>query len=56
MATGIWGLWMVGFMLFIAGTYLFLGLTLFGRRWPSTRTPEQSASDGWCSRLGPEGE
>jgi hypothetical protein len=29
LATGIWGLWMPGFMQFIAGTYLFLGLTLF---------------------------
>ena len=30
LATGVWGLWMPGFMQFIAGTYLFLGLTLFG--------------------------
>jgi hypothetical protein len=30
LTTGIWGLWMPGFMQFIAGTYLFLGLTLFG--------------------------
>jgi hypothetical protein len=30
LATGIWGVWMPGFMQFIAGTYLFLGLTLFG--------------------------
>ena len=29
-ATGVWGLWMPGFMQFLAGTYLFLGLTLFG--------------------------
>jgi hypothetical protein len=29
-ATGIWGIWMPGFMQFIAGSYLFLGLTLFG--------------------------
>lgn len=29
LATGIWGLWMPGFMQFLAGTYLFLGLTLF---------------------------
>lgn len=28
--TGVWGIWMPGFMQFIAGTYLFLGLTLFG--------------------------
>jgi hypothetical protein len=28
-ATGIWGIWMPGFMQFLAGTYLFLGLTLF---------------------------
>jgi hypothetical protein len=28
--TGVWGLWMPGFMQFITGTYLFLGLTLFG--------------------------
>jgi hypothetical protein len=27
---GIWGLWMPGFMQFITGVYLFLGLTLFG--------------------------
>lgn len=27
--TGIWGLWMAGFMQFITGVYLFLGLTLF---------------------------
>ena len=30
LAAGIWGLWMPGFMQFIAGVYLFLGLTLFG--------------------------
>jgi hypothetical protein len=30
LATGIWGVWMPGFMQFLAGTYLFLGLTLFG--------------------------
>jgi hypothetical protein len=29
-ATGIWGIWMPGFMQFLAGTILFLGLTLFG--------------------------
>ena len=29
-ATGVWGLWMPGFMQFLAGTYLFAGLTLFG--------------------------
>ena len=29
-ATGVWGVWMPGFMQFLAGTYLFLGLTLFG--------------------------
>jgi hypothetical protein len=28
-ATGIWGIWMPGFLQFLAGTYLFLGLTLF---------------------------
>jgi hypothetical protein len=28
-ATGIWGIWMPGFMQFLAGTILFLGLTLF---------------------------
>lgn len=28
-ATGTWGIWMPGFMQFIAGAYLFLGLTLF---------------------------
>lgn len=26
--TGIWGIWMPGFMQFLAGTYLFAGLTL----------------------------
>ena len=30
LATGIWGVWMPGFMQLLAGTYLFLGLTLFG--------------------------
>ena len=34
-ATGMWGIWMPGFMQFIAGTYLFAGLTLFG----TFRTP-----------------
>jgi hypothetical protein len=29
-ATGVWGIWMPGFMQFIAGIYLFAGLTLFG--------------------------
>jgi hypothetical protein len=29
LATGVWGIWMPGFMQFLAGTYLFLGLTLF---------------------------
>ncbi len=28
--TGVWGIWMPGFLQFITGTYLFLGLTLFG--------------------------
>ena len=28
--TGVWGVWMPGFMQFISGAYLFLGLTLFG--------------------------
>jgi hypothetical protein len=28
--TGVWGLWMPGFMQFLAGIYLFAGLTLFG--------------------------
>jgi hypothetical protein len=28
--TGVWGIWMPGFMQFITGVYLFLGLTLFG--------------------------
>jgi hypothetical protein len=28
-ATGIWGIWMPGFMQFLAGTYLFLGLAVF---------------------------
>ena len=30
LATGIWGIWMPGFMQFITGVYLFAGLTLFG--------------------------
>jgi hypothetical protein len=29
-AMGMWGIWMPGFMQFITGVYLFLGLTLFG--------------------------
>jgi hypothetical protein len=29
-ATGMWGIWMPGFLQFITGVYLFLGLTLFG--------------------------
>ncbi|HEY2549876.1 MAG TPA: hypothetical protein VGI64_04800 [Streptosporangiaceae bacterium] len=29
-ATGMWGIWMPGFLQFLTGTYLFLGLTLFG--------------------------
>jgi hypothetical protein len=29
-ATGMWGIWMPGFMQFITGVYLFAGLTLFG--------------------------
>jgi len=28
--TGVWGIWMPGFCQFLTGTYLFLGLTLFG--------------------------
>jgi hypothetical protein len=28
-ATGVWGIWMPGFMQFIAAIYLFAGLTLF---------------------------
>lgn len=28
--TGVWGIWMPGFLQFITGVYLFLGLTLFG--------------------------
>jgi hypothetical protein len=30
LATGIWGIWMPGFLQFITGIYLFAGLTLFG--------------------------
>ena len=30
LATGIWGLWMPGFLQFFTGVYLFAGLTLFG--------------------------
>jgi hypothetical protein len=29
-ATGMWGIWMPGFMQFFSGVYLFGGLTLFG--------------------------
>lgn len=29
-ATGVWGLWMPGFMQLLTGLYLFAGLTLFG--------------------------
>ena len=29
LATGIWGIWMPGFMQFLTGVYLFAGLTLF---------------------------
>ena len=28
--TGVWGIWMPGFMQFFTGVYLFAGLTLFG--------------------------
>ena len=28
--TGVWGIWMPGLCQFLTGTYLFLGLTLFG--------------------------
>ena len=34
-ATGIWGIWMPGFMQFFTGLYLFAALTLFG----TLRTP-----------------
>ena len=30
LASGMWGIWMPGFLQFITGVYLFLGLTLFG--------------------------
>jgi hypothetical protein len=30
LASGVWGIWMPGFLQFLAGTYLFAGLTLFG--------------------------
>ena len=29
-STGIWGIWMPGFMQFLTGVYLFVGLTWFG--------------------------
>ncbi len=29
LATGVWGIWMPGFLQFLTGTYLFAGLTLF---------------------------
>jgi hypothetical protein len=28
--TGVWGIWMPGFMQFLTGIYLFAGLSLFG--------------------------
>jgi hypothetical protein len=28
--TGVWGIWMPGFLQFLTGVYLFAGLTLFG--------------------------
>ena len=34
-ATGMWGIWMPGFMQFITGVYLFLGLTLFRHVHPA---------------------
>ncbi|MGH2876373.1 MAG: hypothetical protein ACRDLV_08990, partial [Solirubrobacteraceae bacterium] len=30
LSTGIWGIWMPGFMQLITGIYLFAGLVLFG--------------------------
>jgi hypothetical protein len=30
LGTGIWGVWMPGFLQFVTGVYLFAGLTLFG--------------------------
>ena len=30
LATGVWGIWMPGFMQLLAGTYLFVGLAWFG--------------------------
>jgi hypothetical protein len=30
LATGVWGIWMPGFMQLLTGTYLFVGLTWFG--------------------------
>ncbi|MGA7172780.1 MAG: hypothetical protein WB020_04270, partial [Candidatus Dormiibacterota bacterium] len=29
LSTGIWGIWMPGFLQFLTGTYLFVGLTWF---------------------------
>ena len=46
-ATGMWGIWMPGFMQFIAGAYLFLGLTLFGTfRTPAACTGSRSGGTG----------
>ena len=42
LATGIWGIWMPGFLQFLTGTYLFLGLTLFGT---FTACVEETPSD-----------
>lgn len=30
LGTGVWGIWLPGFMQFVTGMYLFAGLTLFG--------------------------
>ena len=36
---GQWGIWMPGFMQFVTGTYLFLGLTIFPASWNGFPNP-----------------
>jgi hypothetical protein len=49
-ATGMWGIWMPGFMQFIAGVYLFLGLTLFGTfRTPAAMPRWVACSSAWSA-------
>ena len=55
---GLWGFWMPGFMQFITGVYLLIGLTwfnVFGKPSRMVGKPASSdlyfaASNSWCSR------